>query len=236
MENNTILENNEVTLSGLVAEVPEYDHEVFGEKFYKFTVEAVRMSGYSDYVPVIISERLIDLAMIKFDSDNHLRTYIKLTGQFRSHNLYDAEDNKKKLILSVFARDVLDLQVFNDELSDESDQEIQIENDLNKITLHGFICKPPKYRKTPLGREITDGLIAVNRPYGKSDYLPFITWGRNARYASTLELGDEIVIEGRIQSREYTKLDDHGDPKKKIAYEVSASKISLIADSDNINE
>lgn len=229
MENNTILENNEVTLSGFVAEVPEYDHEVFGEKFYKFTVEAVRMSGFSDYVPVIISERLIDLAMIKFDSDNHLRTYIKLTGQFRSHNLYDAEDNKKRLILSVFVRDVLDLQVF----SDDSDQEIPTENDLNRITLHGFICKLPKYRKTPLGREITDGLIAVNRPYGKSDYLPFITWGRNARYASTLELGDEIVIEGRIQSREYTKLDDHGNSKKKIAYEVSASKISLIADSSS---
>lgn len=230
MENNTILENNEVTLSGFVAEVPKYDHEVFGEKFYKFTVESVRMSGYSDMVPVIISERLIDLAMIKFDSDNCLHTYIKLTGQFRSHNLYDAEDNKKRLILSVFARDVLDLQVFS------GDDILPTENDLNSITLHGFICKLPKYRKTPLGREITDGLIAVNRPYGKSDYLPFITWGRNARYASTLELGDEIVIEGRIQSREYTKLDDLGNSKKKIAYEVSASKISLIADSNNINE
>ena len=229
MENNTILENNEVTLSGFVAEVPKYDHEVFGEKFYKFIVESVRMSGYSDMVPVIISERLIDLAMIKFDSDNDLHTYIKLTGQFRSHNLYDAEDNKKRLILSVFARDVLDLQVF-------SGDDTPTENDSNSITLHGFICKLPKYRKTPLGREITDGLIAVNRPYGKSDYLPFITWGRNARYASTLELGDEIVIEGRIQSREYTKLDDLGNPKKKIAYEVSASKISLIADSNNINE
>lgn len=232
MENNN-LENNEVTLSGFVAEMPEYDHEVFGEKFYKFTVESVRMSGYSDYVPVIISERLIDLAMIKFDSDNHLHTYIKLVGQFRSHNLYDAESNKKRLILSVFARDILDLQVFSD---DDPDQETPTENDLNKITLHGFICKPTKHRRTPLGREISDGLIAVNRPYGKSDYLPFITWGRNARYASTLELGDEIIIEGRIQSREYLKTDDYGNSKKRIAYEVSASKISLIADSDSINE
>ena len=137
--------------------------------------------------------------------------YIRIGGQFRSYNRH--EEKKNRLVLSVFAREV--------EFLDE-----EVENaKTNQIFLDGYICKPPVYRKTPLGREIADLLLAVNRPYGKSDYIPCICWGRNARYATTFEIGSHVSVIGRIQSREYVKKLSEDEAERRIAYEVSVCKI-----------
>ena len=164
-----------------------------------------RLSNYLDYIPLMISERLIDI------SRDYVGEYIRIGGQFRSYNRH--EEKKNRLVLSVFAREV--------EFLDE-----EVENaKTNQIFLDGYICKPPVYRKTPLGREIADLLIAVNRPYGKSDYIPCICWGRNARFASGFEVGGHAQIWGRIQSREYMKKLSETESERRIAYEVSVSKL-----------
>ena len=137
-------------------------------------------------------------------------------GQFRSYNRH--EENKNKLVLSVFVREVNLL---------ESEDEIQRPN---SIFLDGYICKEPVYRKTPLGREIADLLLAVNRPYGKSDYIPCICWGRNARFAESFAIGGHIQLWGRIQSREYQKKIDENEYEKRIAYEVSVSKMEYLGE------
>ena len=196
------LENNKVTVIGQVMSQFTYSHEVFGEGFYMVDLAVNRLSDQEDIIPLMISERLIDVKQ-----DYRGRT-LEAAGQFRSYNRH--EGSKNRLVLSVFVRELCFLEEFTDYTK------------TNQIFLDGYICKEPIYRKTPLGREIADLLIAVNRPYGKSDYIPCIAWGRNARYASAFQVGSRIRIWGRVQSREYTKKLSEMESEKRIAYEVSA--------------
>ncbi len=202
-----VIENNQVTVMGEVISDFTFSHEIFGEGFYVMDVKVQRLSESYDVIPVMTSERLIDV------NGNYLGALISVNGQFRSYNRH--EEHRNKLVLSVFAREI----EFVDEVEESAKS--------NQIFLDGYICKPPIYRKTPLGREIADVLLAVNRPYGKSDYIPCICWGRNARYAGTFQVGDRCMIWGRIQSREYVKKLDEETMEKRIAFEVSVSKLEL---------
>ncbi|RKJ32319.1 single-stranded DNA-binding protein [bacterium 1XD42-8] len=185
-----------------------FSHEVFGEGFYIVDVEVARLSDSADIIPLMVSERLMDV------KQNYEGRTILVTGQFRSYNRH--EEKKNRLVLSVFVREI------------EYIEEVTDAQKTNQIFLDGYICKTPVYRKTPLGREIADLLLAVNRPYGKSDYIPCICWGRNARFASTFEVGGRTQIWGRIQSREYMKKIGEEQMEKRIAYEVSVSKLEYI--------
>lgn len=182
-----------------------YSHEVYGEGFYVVDVAVNRLSNFMDYIPLMISERLIDV------NQSYIGQTIYVLGQFRSFNRH--EERKNRLVLSVFVREL--------ELLGEIPEDIKT----NQIFLDGYICKAPVYRKTPLGREIADLLLAVNRPYGKSDYIPCIAWGRNARFASGFEVGTRVRVWGRVQSREYTKKLSETECEKRVAYEVSISKL-----------
>ena len=203
-----IIENNQVTIMGKVATEFSFSHEVFGEGFYMVEVEVKRLSNSEDRIPLMISERLIDV------TQDYTGEYIMVHGQFRSYNRH--EENHNRLVLSMFVRDIR-----------VDDEPGECEKP-NHIFLDGYICKPSVYRKTPLGREIADLLLAVNRPYGKSDYIPCICWGRNARYASAFEVGGHVLIWGRIQSREYMKRIGENETQKRIAYEVSVSKLEYV--------
>ena len=207
MEN--AINNNNITLAGVVEREPEYSHEVLGEGFYVFMLKCSRTSGNKDTLPVMISDRLTDVREIKVGQ------VVTVSGQIRSFNRH-IDDVKSKLILSVFAREL--------ELAQDA-TELSFEEDINTVMLDGFVCKPPIYRCTPKGREIADILVAVNRPYGKSDYIPCIAWGRNARFAGGLEVGEHIQIQGRFQSREYTKKISDNEIETRVAYEVSVSRI-----------
>lgn len=200
-----VIENNKVSVIGEIVSGFTFSHEVFGEGFYLVNVAISRLSEQSDTIPLMISERLIDI-----HEDYHGRT-VEAIGQFRSYNRH--EGLKNRLMLSVFVREINFLEEFTDYTK------------TNQIYLDGFICKSPIYRKTPLGREIADLLMAVNRPYGKSDYIPCIAWGRNARFASGFEVGTRIRVWGRVQSREYTKKVSEIECEKRVAYEVSISKM-----------
>ena len=203
-----IIENNQVTVMGEIASEFEFSHEVFGEGFYMVELAVNRLSNYSDYIPLMISERLIDT------EQDYTGQLIRVSGQFRSYNRH--EEKKNRLVLSVFVREL--------EFLDEIDENEKT----NQIFLDGYICKEPIYRKTPLGREIADVLLAVNRSYGKSDYIPCICWGRNARFASGFTVGSHIQIVGRVQSREYVKRIDEENVEHRVAYEVSVSKVDLL--------
>lgn len=205
-----IIENNQVTIMGEVASAFSFSHEVFGEGFYMVDVSVKRLSNSRDLIPVMISERLIDV------SQDYTGEFLMVTGQFRSYNRH--EEQKNRLVLSVFAREA----AFIEEEPDGAKT--------NNILLDGYICKLPVYRKTPLGREIADLLLAVNRPYGKSDYIPCICWGRNARFASAFEVGERVQLIGRIQSREYVKKLSETETEKRTAYEVSVSKLECCED------
>ena len=186
----------------------QFSHEVFGEGFYMVELAVNRLSNYSDYIPLMISERLIDT------EQDYTGQLIRVSGHFRSYNRH--EEKKNRLVLSVFVREL--------EFLDEIDENEKT----NQIFLDGYICKEPIYRKTPLGREIADVLLAVNRSYGKSDYIPCICWGRNARFASGFTVGSHIQIVGRVQSREYVKRIDEENVEHRVAYEVSVSKVDLL--------
>lgn len=201
--------NNNITLAGVVEKEPKYSHEVLGEGFYIFMLKCSRTSGNKDTLPVMISERLTDITEIKVGQ------VVTVSGQIRSFNRH-IDDVKSKLILSVFARELEILAQDATELSFE---------DINTVMLDAHICKPPVYRCTPKGREIADILVAVSRPYGKSDYIPCIAWGRNARFAGELEVGEHIQVQGRFQSREYTKKISDNEIETRVAYEVSVSRI-----------
>jgi primosomal replication protein N len=203
-----MFENNQVTIMGEIASEFMYSHEVYGEGFYMVEVSVRRLSDFVDYIPVMVSERLVDVR------ENYEGEHVEITGQFRSFNRH--EEHKNRLVLSVFAREF--------ELLDEWDDE----GVTNRIFLDGFICKDSVYRKTPLGREIADLLVAVNRSYGKSDYIPCICWGRNARFASGFEVGSHVQIWGRIQSREYMKKISETESEQHVAYEVSVSKLECV--------
>lgn len=203
-----VIENNQVTLMGEIVSDFTYSHEIYGEGFYMVDLQVYRLSDSVDIIPLMISERLLDT------TQNYVGCKVAVFGQFRSYNRH--EERKNKLVLSVFAREI----EFVDELGENSRT--------NQIFLDGYICKEPVYRKTPLGREIADVLLAVNRPYGKSDYIPCICWGRNARYASSFGVGSRCAVWGRIQSREYMKKISEEETERRIAYEVSVSKLELI--------
>ena len=200
-----IIENNQVSIIGKVASSFTFSHQVFGEGFYLVDILVKRLSDSEDRIPLMVSERLVDV------SQDYEGEYIMVQGQFRSYNRH--EEKKNRLVLSVFVM----------ELSFVEEAEDSIKT--NQIFLDGYICKPPVYRKTPLGREIADLLLAVNRPYGKSDYIPCICWGRNARYASAFEVGGHVLLWGGIQSREYIKKLGENETEKRTAYEVSVSKL-----------
>ena len=200
-----IIENNQVSIMGKVASGFTFSHQVYGEGFYLVDVLVKRLSDSEDRIPLMVSERLVDV------TQDYEGEYIMVQGQFRSYNRH--EEKKNRLVLSVFVRELTFVE--------EADDSIKT----NQIFLDGYICKPPVYRKTPLGREIADLLLAVNRPYGKSDYIPCICWGRNARYASAFEVGGHVLIWGRIQSREYIKKLGGNETEKRVAYEVSVSKL-----------
>ena len=203
-----LFENNQVTMIGEIVSEFEFSHEVYGAGFYLVDISVSRLSDSVDYIPLMVSERLVDV------TQSYIGETISVSGQFRSYNRH--EEKKNRLILSVFVREL--------EFVDEIEDDIKS----NQIYLDGYICKEPIYRKTPLGREIADLLVAVNRSYGKSDYIPCICWGRNARYASSFEVGSHVEVYGRIQSREYIKKIGEEQTEKRVAYEVSVNKIEFL--------
>ena len=215
MEN--AINNNNIKLVGVVEREPEYSHEVLGEGFYVFMLKCSRTSGNKDTLPVMISDRLVDIREIKVGQ------VVTVSGQIRSFNRH-IDDVKSKLILTVFAREL--------EILAQDATELPFEENINTVILDAHICKPPIYRCTPKGREIADILVAVNRPYGKSDYIPCIAWGRNARFAGGLEVGAHLQVSGRVQSREYTKKIGEEEVERRVAYEVSVSKIDLVEDEE----
>ncbi len=203
---NGVLGNNIVFLTGTVTSQPQYSHSVCSEAFYNLSIEVARLSGYCDILPVTASERLLE----GLDLENGKMLHI--TGQLRSYNR--CINGANRLLLTVFAKDV--------------QQAEGQPHTPNEITLEGFICKAPTYRTTPFGREIADVMLAVNRSYGKSDYIPCICWGRNARFASNLQVGEKIKVFGRIQSREYEKALEGGESETRVAYEVSICQMERI--------
>lgn len=210
---NREIRNNQVTLSGEIVRNFEFSHEVFGEGFYTVMLAIERTSREKDIIPIMVSDRLVDTG------EDWTGRFVRISGQFRSYNKH--EGDRKHLLLSVFVREF-----------EEFEEMPFSDNSSNHIFFGGYICKQPKYRKTPLGREIADILLAVNRPYGKSDYIPTICWGRNAVYASGLEVGTRLQIEGRIQSREYQKRISDDEFETRTAYEVSISKMTVVEETE----
>ena len=211
------LENNYLTLVGRVTGEKEFSHEIYGERFYIFKLGIPRLSGNEDIIPITISERLI--------KEDTLQTGKKLLvkGQFRSYNSYENENNR--LILTVFAKDIMEVE---EKEEDEENDIIKKDTITNEVILIGYICKKPIYRQTPFGREIADILLAVNRAYNKSDYIPCIAWGRNARFCQNLEVGAQVKIVGRVQSRSYEKKYEDGSVEARVAYEVSIGSLEVI--------
>lgn len=203
------LETNNAVLIGVVLSLPTISHKSYGETFYSFSVGVDRKSGYRDVIQIIVSERLI--WNLEFEPGD----YVEILGQIRTYN--EEQEGRNKLNVVVFAREFK-----------RCEEDTKLEHE-NKINLEGFICKKPIGRISPLGREICDIMLAVNRMYNKSDYIPCIAWGRNAGYASNLSVGTKISVTGRIQSREYRKRDPEGNITVKTAYEVSILKLESLA-------
>ena len=221
METN-ILENNSLVLVGKITDEKKFSHEIYGEKFYSFNLSVPRLSGNADVIPITISERLFKEDELVVDKK------VRVKGQFRSYNSYEKEKNR--LILTVFAKDI--------EFLENQDDEVTASKEFlsNEVVLVGYICKPPIYRQTPFGREITDILLAVNRAYNKSDYIPCIAWGRNARFCSKMEVGTEVRVIGRVQSRNYEKKHEDGTVEPRVAYEVSIASLELVNKDENSDE
>lgn len=206
---NTIYqENNSATVIGRISEAPVYSHKIYEEKFYILSLDVPRLSDVCDTIKVTVSERLMSA-----ETDLEVGKSILVKGQFRSYN--NTSDIGNKLILTVFAKEL------------EEVEDVNMFANPNVVQLNGYICKPPVYRKTPLGREITDILLAVNRSYNKSDYIPCIAWGRNAKFVKELEVGTNLKIGGRIQSRTYQKRISETESIEKVAYEISVSKLEV---------
>lgn len=218
--NTNYLENNHLVLVGKVTSDKKFSHEIYGESFYIFDLEVARLSGNSDIIPITISERLI------LEKELEIGDKVAIEGQFRSYNSY--ENEKNRLILTVFAKDIKYLS--------EEDEENSSEKVSNEVTLVGYICKKPIYRQTPFGREISDILLAVNRAYNKSDYIPAIAWGRNARFCQNIEVGTKVKITGRVQSRNYEKKFEDGTTQTRTAYEVSISSLEIVNEEEENKE
>lgn len=215
-------DNNHLVLVGKVTSEKRFSHEIYGEKFYIFDMEVPRLSDTTDIIPVTASERIINDDLLTIGNK------LIIKGQFRSYNSY--ENEKNKLILTVFAKDV----ITEDRLTEEELEETKRTS--NEVTLVGYICKPPIYRQTPFGREIADILLAVNRAYNKSDYIPSIAWGRNARFCQNLPTGTEVKIVGRVQSRNYEKKHEDGTIENRVAYEVSIASLQVVNQNDESND
>lgn len=213
-DNMKSIKNNLSLISGKIVKNFEFSHRVLGEGFYVANLSSSRKSGNKDIIPIMVSERLVDV------EEDFVGSIVRASGQFRSFS--KLEGVKRKLELFVFAQEF--------EVMEEQDSKELIGG--NFIHLNGYICKKPAYRKTPLGREVADILLAVNRPYGKSDYIPCVAWGRNARFASGLEVGKRLQIEGRIQSREYVKKVSDAESETRTAYEVSISKMEAVEETE----
>lgn len=218
------LENNYLTLVGKVTGEKTFSHEIYGERFYVFKLSIERLSGNADIIPITVSERLVKDEML----EEGRKLLVK--GQFRSYNSYMNERNK--LILTVFAKDVIELV----ENEDEENEMVKKDIVTNEVVLVGFICKKPIYRQTPFGREIADILLAVNRAYNKSDYIPSIAWGRNARFCQDLEIGTKVKVIGRVQSRIYEKKFEDGTSEERVAYEVSVGSLEIIDEKEDGKE
>lgn len=200
---DNLMLNNKIYLEGKVSSKLEFSHEMYGEGFYTFDLDVMRLSDSVDTLNITVSERLLN------DVQLDVGVEVIVEGQLRSYNKFI--DGSNKLILTVFARNI-------EPCTERS-------KNPNEIYLDGYICKEPVYRTTPFGREIADVLLAVNRAYNKSDYIPTIAWGRNSRFCQTLGVGDNIKVWGRLQSREYQKKISDNEVVKKVAYEVSISKM-----------
>ena len=216
------LENNHLVLIGKVCSEKTFSHEIYGEKFYIFDLEVPRLSKAVDVIPITVSERLITNIDIEVGKE------LAIEGQFRSYNSY--ENEKNRLILTVFAKDISEVE---DEEPSEEEEKKKVSNE---VTLIGYVCKKPIYRQTPFDREIADILLAVNRAYNKSDYIPCIAWGRNARFCQNIEVGTEVKILGRVQSRKYEKKFEDGTSETRVAYEVSVSSMEIIDKKDDEKE
>ncbi len=205
--NYEFMSNNIVTISGVIDEEPRYSHQMYGEGFYESALRVPRLSEQTDVIPFTISERLLE--------DRTLEVGEKITflGQLRSYN--KMTDGRSKLLLTVFVREIQE----NDEMQNP-----------NVIDIVGYVCKEPVYRMTPFKREICDVLLAVNRAYNKSDYLPCIAWGRNARFMKDIPVGTKVAVNGRIQSRIYQKVLETGELQDRVAYEVSINRIEKETD------
>ena len=223
--NTNYLENNYLTLVGKVTGEKRFSHEIYGERFYVFNLEIPRLSGNSDIIPITVSERLIKEETLQ---EGH---QLLVKGQFRSYNSY--ENNKNRLILTVFAKDIIEVE---EKEEDEENEMVKKDTITNEVVLVGYICKKPIYRQTPFGREISDILLAVNRAYNKSDYIPCIAWGRNARFCQNLEVGSQVKVVGRVQSRTYEKKHEDGTVETRVAYEVSIGSLEVIEEKNNENE
>lgn len=209
--NTNYSENNHLILVGKIVSEKSYSHEIYGEKFYVFNLEVVRLSSTVDIIPITISERLLTGLEIE------LGKKVTVEGQFRSYNNYENERNR--LVLTVFAKEIKEMEANSEDDKDEI---------TNEVTLIGYVCKKPIYRQTPFGREIADVLLAVNRAYNKSDYIPSIAWGRNARFCQNMEVGTEVKITGRVQSRTYEKKFEDGTSETRVAYEVSIASMEVV--------
>ncbi len=216
--NTNYSENNHLVLIGKIVSDKSYSHEIYGEKFYVFNLEVVRLSATVDIIPITVSERLLT------NMDLDIGKRVRVEGQFRSYNNYENERNR--LILTVFAKEIIE-----EEESEENKDEVT-----NEVILVGYVCKKPIYRQTPFGREIADVLLAVNRAYNKSDYIPSIAWGRNARFCQNMEVGTEVRITGRVQSRNYEKKHEDGTVETRVAYEVSIASMEVVKDEETENE
>lgn len=203
-------ENNNIEIMGEILKKPEFSHETHNEKFYSTVISVKRLSGDTDELELIISEKTINIEDVEVGKKYNIK------GEIRSYNYYIKEEERRKLIITIFVKEMSIVENI------ENEEECK-----NELVIIGHICKKPIYRKTPFGREISDLLVAVNRVYGKSDYLPCIVWGRNAKFATQLEIGDKIKITGRMQSRSYNK--EIGDKKiTKVAYEISAASLEKV--------
>ena len=214
-------ENNYLVLVGNIISDKTFSHEIYGESFYLFNLEVPRLSGNADIIPITISERLIA------NFDLSIGRKVVVEGQFRSYNSYEGERNR--LVLTVFAKEII-------EYNEEQEREEGQEKVSNEVVLSGYICKKPIYRQTPFGREISDILLAVNRAYNKSDYIPCIAWGRNARFCQDMQTGTEVKVIGRVQSRQYEKKYEDGTSEIKTAYEVSIGSLEVINKEENSEE
>ncbi len=215
--NTNYSENNHLVLVGKIVSEKSYSHEIYGEKFYVFNLEVVRLSSTVDIIPITVSERLLT------GLDIEIGKKVAVEGQFRSYNNYENERNR--LVLTVFAKEINEVE------------EVEEKDEVtNEVVLIGYVCKKPIYRQTPFGREIADVLLAVNRAYNKSDYIPSIAWGRNARFCQNMEVGTEVKITGRVQSRTYEKKFEDGTSETRVAYEVSIASMEIVNNDEQTEE